>query len=75
MFETVQNIIAEELGIDKNTITMDSRLTEDLGADSLDAVNLIMKLEDDYNISIADEVMSTFEKVSDVVEYLEKVLK
>lgn len=75
MFETVKNIIAEELGIDKNTITMDSRLTEDLGADSLDAVNLIMKLEDDYNISIADEVMSTFEKVSDVVEYLEKVLK
>ena len=47
--------VAEELGIDKEKITMDSRLAEDLGADSLDAVELIMTLEDEFGISISDE--------------------
>lgn len=75
MFEKVQELIAKEMGIDKDTITMDSRLTEDLGADSLDAVELIMTLENVFDISIDDDSILTFKKVSDVVEYLEKVAK
>ncbi|MDY2902813.1 MAG: acyl carrier protein [Bacilli bacterium] len=75
MFEKVQEIIAREMDIDKNIITMDSRLTEDLGADSLDAVELIMALEDEFNLSIDDDSAMKIKKVSDIVEYLEKLEK
>ena len=75
MFEKVQEIIAREMDIDKNIITMDSRLTEDLGADSLDAVELIMALEDEFNLSIDDDSAMKIKKVSDSVEYLEKLEK
>lgn len=72
MFEKVQAIIAEELGIDKEKITMESRLAEDLGADSLDAVELIMTLEDEFGIEVDDEAATKIKKVSDIVEFLEK---
>ena len=72
MFDKVQAIIAEELGIDKEKITMDSRLAEDLGADSLDAVELIMALEDEFGIEVDDEAATKIKKVSDIVEFLEK---
>ena len=72
MFEKVQAIIANELGIDKNQITMESRLAEDLGADSLDAAELIMALEDEFGIEVDDEAATKIKKVSDIVEFLEK---
>ena len=72
MFEKVQAIIANELGIDKDQITMESRLAEDLGADSLDAVELIMALEDEFGIEVDDEAATKIKKVSDIVEILEK---
>ncbi len=72
MFEKVQAIIAEELGIDKETITMESRLAEDLGADSLDAVELVMALEDEVGVEVEDEAATKIKKVSDIVEFLEK---
>ena len=72
MFEKVQAIIANELGIDKEKITMESRLAEDLGADSLDAVELIMALEDEFGIEVDDESATKIKKVSDIVEFLEK---
>ncbi len=72
MFEKVQAIIAKELGIDKNKITMESKLTEDLGADSLDAVELIMALEDEFGIELDDEAAQKIKQVSDIVAFLEK---
>ena len=72
MFEKVQAIIAEELGIEKGNITMESRLAEDLGADSLDAVELIMALEEEFGIEVDDEAATKIKKVSDIVEFLEK---
>ena len=72
MFEKVQAIIANELGIDKDQITMESRLAEDLGADSLDAVELIMALEDEFGIEVDDEAATKIKKGSDIVEFLEK---
>ena len=72
MFEKVKAIIANELGIDEGKITMDSRLAEDLGADSLDAVELIMALEDEFGIEVDDEAATKIKKVSDIVEFLEK---
>lgn len=72
MFEKVRDLIAQEMGLDKEKITLESRLTEDLGADSLDAVQIIMALEDEYSITINDDDMMKIKKVSDIVEYLEK---
>lgn len=72
MFEKVQAIIAKELGIEKDQVKLDSRLAEDLGADSLDAVELIMAIEDEFEIEVDDEAATKIKKVSDIVEFLEK---
>lgn len=72
MFERVQVIIANELGIEKEKVTLESRLAEDLGADSLDAVELIMAIEDEFGIEVDDEAAIKIKKVADIVEYLEK---
>lgn len=73
MFEEVKALIAKELGIDAETITLDSRLAEDLGADSLDAVELIMQLEEEFAVEIDDAAAMKIKKVSDIVDYLEQV--
>lgn len=75
MFEEVKKIIAEELNIDEEKITMDSKLIDDLGADSLDAVSLIMAVEEKYNIQISDEVAQKIQTVGDIVRYAEEVRK
>ena len=75
MFEEIKKIIVNELGIDESKITMDSKLIDDLGADSLDAVELIMAIEEQYNIQISDEVAQSIQTVGDIVRYAEKVVK
>ncbi|MDD4212707.1 MAG: acyl carrier protein [Bacilli bacterium] len=75
MFEQVKAIIAKELGIDANKINIDSRLSEDLGADSLDAVELIMAIEDEFKIEVNDEAAQQIHKVSDIVSFVEKNAK
>lgn len=71
-FEKVKALIAKELSIDENKIKLDSKLSEDLGADSLDAVELIMAIEDEFNVQVSDEAAQNIRKVSDIVDYLEK---
>ncbi|CEN75770.1 acyl carrier protein (ACP) [[Clostridium] sordellii] len=72
MFERVREIIAEQLGIDDlNTITLNTSLTEDLEADSLDAVEVIMALEDEYGIEIPDEEAETFKCIGDICNFIE----
>ena len=75
MFETVQAIIAEQLKLEKDKITMESRLTEDLGADSLDAVEIIMALEEAFNVQIDDSNLQETKTVGDIVNCLEKTIK
>ena len=74
MFEKVQKVIAEQLEIDPETITPDTNIYDDLGADSLDAVELVMSLEDEYGITIPDEAANDLVTVGKIVEYLEKVI-
>lgn len=70
MFEKVKAIIADKLSIEEDEITMESSFIEDLGADSLDIVELIMALEDEFELEIPDEEAENITTVADVVEYI-----
>jgi len=71
IFEKVREIVARELKIDPEKITLDSAFVDDLGADSLDMVELVMALEDEFGISISDEEAQTIRTIRDAVEYIE----
>jgi len=71
MFEDVKNILIEQLRLDGVEVTMDSKIMEDLGADSLDIMQLLMTIEDEKGIVIPDEELATFTVVGDIVHYLE----
>ena len=64
-FETLQKIIAEVLDVEEDEITMDTRLLEDLGADSLDAVEIIMGIEEEFDIEISTKVVEKIVSVGD----------
>ena len=73
MFEKVRDILAEQLEINPDTITMDTNIMEDLGADSLDVVELIMALESEFGIMINDETAATLVTVSEIVKFLDNL--
>lgn len=70
MFEKIRERIAEQFSIDEDEITMDSSFIDDLGADSLDIVELIMALEEEFDMEIPDEDAEKISTVGDVVEYI-----
>ena len=72
MFEDVKAILIEQLHVTNKEITAETRIKEDLGADSLDILQLLMTLEEQRGITIPDEALATFETVGDIVDYLEK---
>ena len=71
IFEEVQKILGKQLRRDPSTIQLSSQIKKELGADSLDVLQLLMRIEDDYGVVIPDEELATFETVEDVVKYLE----
>ena len=73
LFEKVQQALAQQFELDPETITMDTDLIDDIGADSLDVVELIMSLEDEFGIAISDEDAAQLYTVRRIVEYLEKL--
>ncbi len=75
VFERIKDIISEQLNIDSTKITLEANLKEDLGADSLDAVEVIMALEDEFGITIDDETAQSFKLVKDLVVYIEENAK
>lgn len=70
MFEKIQNLISEQLGISVEEVTMEASFIDDLGADSLDVVELIMALETEFDLEIPDEDAEKITTVGDVVEYI-----
>ena len=70
-FDKIKEIIVDQLGVDEDSITMDTNLIKDLEADSLDAVEIIMAIEETYDFEIPDEEAEKFQTVSDLVEYVE----
>ena len=71
MFEQVRDIIVDTLSCDRDEVTPETNLFEDLNADSLDAVELNMALEDKLHVSIPDEELANMKTVGDIVRYLE----
>jgi len=67
----IEKIIAEQLGCDVDMVKDDCKIIEDLGADSLDIVELVMQLEEQFDIEIPDEDSETLIKVSDIKQYIE----
>ena len=71
-FERLKKIIVEQLGVDEEEVTTEASFVEDLNADSLDLVELIMSLEEEFGMEISDEDAEKIQKVSDAVEYIEE---
>ncbi|HIE4740598.1 acyl carrier protein [Clostridioides difficile] len=71
MFNKVVEIIIEQLGVEDKEITMETSLMKDLEADSLDAVEIIMALEDEFGIEIPDTEAENFKSIGDIVKYIE----
>ena len=75
MKEKIIDLIADKLCKKKDQITTNSRLVEDLGADSLDVVELIMAFEDEFGVSLPDEDIAAMKTVGDVINYIKKLQK
>lgn len=71
VFEKVKEIIVKELKVEAEKVTLEASLKDDLGADSIDAVEVIMSLEDEFGISIDDETAEGIKTVKDLVDYIE----
>lgn len=71
VFDRIKDMIIEELSVPEGDIKPESRLQEDLGADSIDAVELIMNVEEAFDIEISDEVLQNLLTVQDLVDYIE----
>lgn len=72
VFEKIKNILSEQLDVDVDEITMESNIADDLGADSLDIVDILMSIEDEFGVEVPDEAVETVKTVGDVVNYLEQ---
>lgn len=72
VFESLQRILADQLDIDVQDIQRDSELVNDLGADSLDLVDLVMSIEDEFAIEVPDEAVEQLKTVDDAVRYIEE---
>ncbi|MBP8763008.1 acyl carrier protein [Acetoanaerobium noterae] len=71
IYETIRTIIAEHLGINESKISLDTSINEDLEIDSLDAVEIIMAIEDAFSIEVDEEAIEQFTTVREMVEYVE----
>ncbi len=74
-FEKVVDILSKQLGIEKNKINKNTNIATDLGADSLDLVEILMSLEDEFSVSIPDEAIPEIKTVDDLVRYIDSQKK
>ena len=72
VFEKIRDIIVDQLKLEETMVTMDTNLMKDLEADSLDAIEIIMGIEEEFDLEIPDEEAETFQLVGDLVKYVEE---
>jgi len=71
IFEKVKELLAEQLDANAEDMTLETRIVDDLGADSLDVVEMLMSVEDEFEIEIPDNVIENLKTIGDVVEYIQ----
>lgn len=71
VFEKVKSIVADQLDVEEEKVTAEASITEELGADSLDVVDLVMSIEEEFDIEIPDEAVENIKTVGDIVSYIE----
>mgnify|MGYP003445523726 FL=1 len=74
IFNKVQTIVAQQLGVDKNQVTREAHFADDLGADSLDTVELVMAIEEEFAIEIPDEEAETIATLGQAIEFIAKTI-
>lgn len=72
VFDKVKEIIVDQLDVDEDKVTMEAAIAEDLGADSLDIVDLVMSLEEEFDVEIPDEQVENVKTVGDIVKFIEE---
>lgn len=72
VFEKVREILVDQLDVEEDAVTMDASIQNDLGADSLDIVDLVMSLEEEFDCEIPDEEIENIKTVGDIVKYIEE---
>ena len=72
IFEKVREIICEQFDVDEESVTLDTDIREDLDADSLDMVDLVMSFEDEFKIEVPDRAIETVKTVDDIVKFIEE---
>ena len=72
VFERIREIICDQLDLEEDKVTMDSDIMEDFAADSLDVVDLVMSIEDEFGLEVPDDQIENFRTVGDVVRYIEE---
>ncbi len=72
VFESIKTILSEQLEVNPEIITMDTNIADDLGADSLDVVELLMSIEDEFDVEIPDEKIESLRTVGSVVDYIQE---
>ncbi len=71
VFDKIKDIIVEQLDVEEDAVTMEASITEDLGADLLDVVDLVMSIEESFDVEIPDEEVENIKTVGDIVKYIE----
>lgn len=71
VFDKIKDIIVEQLDVEEDAVTMEASITENLGADSLDVVDLVMSIEESFDVEIPDEEVENIKTVGDIVKYIE----
>ena len=72
VFEKVKGILVDQLDVEEEKVTMEASITEDLGADSLDVVDLVMSLEEEFDVEIPDDQVENIKTVGDILKYIEE---
>ena len=71
VFEKIKKLLADQLDVDENEMTMDTNIAKDLGADSLDVVELLMSIEDEFEVEIPDEEIENIRTIGELTEYIQ----
>jgi len=71
VFDKIKEILVDQLDVNEDSITLESVITDDLGADSLDVVDLVMSLEEEFDVEIPDEDIESIKTVEDIVKFIE----